>query len=108
VDSVDSVAKINEYKDSLVKKVQHSLGANCTIVCGITLGEYAFIGTGAVINKDVKPYALMAGVPAKQTGWMNQYGEKLDLPLEGNAEIICPHTNQIYTLSSGKLSVSTK
>jgi len=99
------IERKNEYRDTLVKKGA-TLGANCTIVCGVTIGEFAFIGAGAVINKDVKPYALMVGVPAKQIGWMSQYGEKLDLPLDGNAEIICPHTNQTYTLSSGKLSVS--
>ena len=76
------------------------------IVCGVTIGEFAFIGAGAVINKDVKPYALMVGVPAKQIGWMSEYGEKLDLPLEGNAETICPYTNQKYSLKSGKILIS--
>ena len=99
------IERKNEYRNTLVKKGA-TLGANCTIVCGVIIGEFAFIGAGAVINKDVKPYALMVGVPAKQKGWMSQYGEKLDLPLDGNAKTICPHTNQTYTLSSGKLSVS--
>ncbi len=99
------IERKNEYRDTLVKKGA-TLGANCTIVCGTTIGEYAFIGAGAVINKDVKPYALMVGVPAKQIGWMSQYGEKLDLPLEGSAKTVCPYSNKIYSLSSGKLLVS--
>ena len=101
------IERKNEYKDTLVKKGA-TLGANCTIVCGVTIGEFAFIGAGAVINKDVKPYALMVGVPAKQIGWMSEYGEKLDLPLEGNAETICPYTSQKYSLKSGKISTAAK
>jgi len=96
------IERKNEYRDTLVKKGS-TLGANCTIVCGITIGEYAFIGAGAVINKNVKPYALMVGVPAKQIGWMSQYGEKLELPLEGNEEITCPHTQQVYRLKNNEL-----
>jgi UDP-2-acetamido-3-amino-2,3-dideoxy-glucuronate N-acetyltransferase len=101
------IERKNEYKDTLVKKGA-TLGANCTIVCGITIGKYAFIGAGAVINKDVKPYALMVGVPAKQIGWMSEYGEKLDLPLKGNAQTVCPYTNQKYLLSSGNISVTNR
>ena len=101
------IERKNEYKDTIVKKGA-TLGANCTIVCGVTIGEFAFIGAGAVINKDVKPYALMVGVPAKQIGWMSEYGEKLDLPLEGNAETICPYTSQKYSLKSGKISTEAK
>jgi UDP-2-acetamido-3-amino-2,3-dideoxy-glucuronate N-acetyltransferase len=91
------VERKNEYRNTLVKKGT-TLGANCTIVCGITIGEYAFIGAGAVINKDVKPYALMVGVPAKQIGGMSQYGEKLDLPLTGEATTTCPATGKRYKL----------
>jgi UDP-2-acetamido-3-amino-2,3-dideoxy-glucuronate N-acetyltransferase len=80
-----------------------TLGANCTIVCGVTVGEYAFVAAGAVINRDVKPYALMAGVPAKQIGWMSQHGEKLDLPVKGAAEANCPHTGQRYRLQGDVL-----
>ncbi|WP_413732608.1 MULTISPECIES: acyltransferase [unclassified Shewanella] len=97
------VERKDEYRDTLVKKGA-TLGANCTVVCGITIGEFAFIGAGTVVNKDVKPYALMVGVPAKQIGWMSAYGEKLDLPLCGNAKAICPHTNDIYTLNDDYLS----
>ena len=96
------IERKNEYRDTLVKKGV-TLGANCTIVCGTIIGEYAFIGAGAVINKNVKPYALMVGVPAKQIGWMSRYGEKLDLPLEGDAKVTCPQTSQIYQLIAGEL-----
>ncbi len=91
------VTRKHEYRDTRVKKGA-TLGANCTIVCGITIGEYAFVGAGAVINKDVKPYALMVGVPARQIGWMSQYGEQLDLPLTGDAETVCPYTGMQYVL----------
>ena len=99
------IERKNEYRNTLVKKGA-TLGANCTIVCGVTIGEYAFVGAGAVINKDVKPYALMVGVPAKQIGWMSRYGEKLDLPLTGNAETVCPYTNTKYTLKNNQIQVS--
>jgi len=91
-----------EYKDTLVKKGA-TLGANCTIVCGITVGEYAFIGAGAVVNKDVKPYALMVGVPAKQLGWMSLYGERIPLPVTGQGQYTCPHTGQVYELGADGL-----
>lgn len=96
------VERKDEYRDTLVKKGA-TLGANCTIVCGTTIGEYAFIGAGTVVNKDVKPFALMVGVPAKQIGWISAYGEKLDLPLSGSAEITCPHTNDVYSLVDDKV-----
>ena len=96
------IERKNEYRNTLVKKGA-TLGANCTIVCGVTIGEYAFIGAGAVINKDVKPYALMVGVPAKQIGWMSQYGEKLDLPLAGKGKAVCKYTGQKYVLEDGQL-----
>jgi UDP-2-acetamido-3-amino-2,3-dideoxy-glucuronate N-acetyltransferase len=92
----------DEYRDTIVKKGA-TLGANCTIVCGVTIGEYAFVGAGAVINKDVKPFALMVGVPAKQIGWMSKYGEQLDLPLNGDAEVTCTHTGEKYLLNQGNL-----
>lgn len=97
------IERKNEYRDTLVKKGA-TLGANCTIVCGVTIGEYAFIGAGAVINKDVKPYALMVGVPAKQIGWMSQYGEKLDLPLTGNGQTTCPVTGVRYVMAKSSIS----
>lgn len=91
------VERKSEYRHTLVKKGA-TLGANCTVVCGTTVGEYAFVGAGAVINKDVPAYALMVGVPAKQVGWMSEFGEKLNLPLQGQATTTCPHTGVIYVL----------
>jgi UDP-2-acetamido-3-amino-2,3-dideoxy-glucuronate N-acetyltransferase len=91
-----------EYRDTLVKKGA-TLGANCTIVCGVTVGEYAFIGAGAVINKNVKPYALVVGVPARQIGWMSEYGEQIELPLTGEGNYTCSHTGQRYQLESNEL-----
>jgi len=98
------VERKNEYRDTLVKKGA-TLGANCTIVCGVIIGEYAFIGAGAVINHDVKPYALMVGVPARQIGWMSQYGEKLDLPLTGEAMATCAATGTKYALAGAVVSL---
>ena len=96
------IERKSEYRDTLVKHGA-TLGANCTIVCGTTIGEFAFIGAGAVINKNVKPYALMVGVPAKQIGWMSEYGEQIPLPLHGEGRYICPHTEEIYELQADTL-----
>ena len=111
------IERKDEYRNTLVKKGA-TLGANSTIVCGVTIGEYSLVGAGAVINKDVKPYALMVGVPAKQVGWMSAYGEKLDLPVtalvtdiksEGQGtECVCPHTGDIYTLKNGMIEYTPK
>lgn len=97
------IERKSEYRNTLVKKGA-TLGANCTIVCGTTIGEYAFVGAGAVVNKDVKPYALMVGVPAKQIGWMSEYGEQLDLPLQGQAKATCSHTGTVYALNNDTVS----
>jgi UDP-2-acetamido-3-amino-2,3-dideoxy-glucuronate N-acetyltransferase len=97
-----AVTRKAEYRPTRIKKGA-TLGANCTIVCGVTVGEYAFVAAGAVINRDVKPYALMAGVPAKQIGWMSQHGERLPLPPAGEGKAICPHTGKTYRLSAGVL-----
>lgn len=97
------IERKSEYRNTLVKKGA-TLGANCTIVCGTTIGEYAFIGAGAVVNKDVKPYALMVGVNAKQIGWMSEYGEQLDLPLSGQAKAICAHTGCVYVLNDNTVT----
>jgi UDP-2-acetamido-3-amino-2,3-dideoxy-glucuronate N-acetyltransferase len=96
------IERKNEYRDTLIKKGA-TLGANCTIVCGATVGEYAFVGAGAVVNKDVKPYALMVGVPARQIGWMSQYGEQIPLPLAGEGEYECPHQKLNYRLDGDRL-----
>ena len=92
------IERKSEYRDTLVRKGA-TLGANCTIVCGTTVGEFAFIGAGAVVNKDVPAYALMVGVPAKQIGWMSEFGDQLDLPLFGHGEATCLHTGERYVLS---------
>jgi UDP-2-acetamido-3-amino-2,3-dideoxy-glucuronate N-acetyltransferase len=97
------VSRKDQYRDTLVKKGA-TLGANCTIICGVTIGQYAFIGAGAVINKNVPDFALMVGVPAKQIGWMSRYGEKLDLPLTGEGQTVCPHTGDKYVLKDGKVN----
>lgn len=100
------IERKSEYRNTLVKKGA-TLGANCTIVCGITIGEYAFIGAGALVNKDVNSYALMVGVPAKQIGWMSEYGEQIELPIHGNGQYVCTHTRKIYLLVDGQLSVQS-
>ncbi|HXH18345.1 MAG TPA: acyltransferase [Chitinophagales bacterium] len=94
------VERKSEYQKTLIKKGA-SIGANATIVCGITLGEYCFIGAGAVVTKDVPAYALMAGVPAKQTGWMSRYGLKLVFDKTGKA--VCPATGEVYLLEDGRV-----
>jgi UDP-2-acetamido-3-amino-2,3-dideoxy-glucuronate N-acetyltransferase len=96
------VERKNEYRDTLVKRGA-TLGANCTIICGITIGQFAFVGAGAVVNRDVPDYALVVGVPGRQIGWMSQYGEQLNLPLTGNGEAKCSHTSARYILESGIL-----
>lgn len=96
------IERKDEYRDTVVKKGA-TLGANCTIVCGVTIGEYAFVGAGAVINKDVPAYALVVGVPGKQIGWMSEFGEQLDLPLQGRGEAICQHTGSRYLLEGSQL-----
>ncbi|MBC2655755.1 N-acetyltransferase [Pseudomonas sp. MSSRFD41] len=97
------IERKDQYRDTLVKKGA-TLGANCTIVCGVTIGEFAFVGAGAVINKDVPAYALMVGVPARQIGWMSEFGEQLDLPVEGDATTTCAHTGARYSLRGTELS----
>lgn len=96
------VERKDEYRDTRVR-IGATLGANCTIVCGITVGAFAFVGAGAVITCDVPDFALMVGVPARQIGWMSAYGEKLDLPLDGNGEAVCPHTGDHYRLAGGRV-----
>ena len=95
-----AVTRKDQYRRTLVKRGA-TLGANCTIVCGITVGQYAFVGAGAVVNRDVPDFALMIGVPARQAGWMSRFGERLDLPLSGSGEAICPHTGDRFRLQDG-------
>ena len=92
-----AISRKHEYRKTLVKK-EATIGANATIVCGVTLGEYCFIGAGAVVNRDVKAYALMVGLPAKQIGWMSEFGEQLKLPLSGSGEARCEKTGTVYKL----------
>jgi UDP-2-acetamido-3-amino-2,3-dideoxy-glucuronate N-acetyltransferase len=97
------IERKSEYRDTLVRRGA-TLGANCTVVCGLTIGAHAFVGAGAVVQKDVPDFALMVGVPARQIGWMSAYGERLALPLMGDSTETCPHTNDVYTLSAGRLT----
>lgn len=96
------IERKSEYRNTLVKKGA-TLGANCTIVCGTTIGEYAFVGAGAVVTKDVPPYALVVGVPARQIGWMSEFGDQLNLPLQGSAETHCRHTGARYILVGSRI-----
>jgi UDP-2-acetamido-3-amino-2,3-dideoxy-glucuronate N-acetyltransferase len=93
-----------EYRPTLVRHGA-TLGANSTILCGVTIGEYAFVGAGALVLKDVPAFGLMVGVPARQVGWMSRYGERLKLPLDGNGEAACPHTGERYRLVDRRLEV---
>jgi len=97
-----AVTRKDEYRNTLVK-IGATLGANCTIVCGVTIGEFAFVGAGSVVNKDIKPYALVVGVPAKQIGWMSQFGERLELPLSGTGEAVCSNTGSKYRLANSSI-----
>jgi UDP-2-acetamido-3-amino-2,3-dideoxy-glucuronate N-acetyltransferase len=96
------IERKDQYRETLVQRGA-TLGANCTIVCGVTVGAFAFVGAGAVVTKDVPDFALMLGVPARQTGWMSAFGEQLDLPLSGEGRAICPHTGDVYTLAGATL-----
>jgi UDP-2-acetamido-3-amino-2,3-dideoxy-glucuronate N-acetyltransferase len=100
-----ALVRRNEYRRTLVRRGA-TLGANCTVVCGVTIGRYAFIGAGAVVNRDVPHFALMLGVPARQAGWMSCFGERLSLPLAGNADARCAHTGERYLLRGNVLSLA--
>lgn len=91
-----------EYRPTLVR-AGATLGANCTILCGITIGKFAFVGAGAVVTRDVPDFALMTGVPARQTAWMSAAGHKLDVPLRGEATARCPGTGKIYRLGGDRV-----
>ena len=99
-----AVSRKSEYRDTVVRRGA-TLGANCTIVCGVEIGEYAFIGAGAVVNRDVPPFALMLGVPARQAGWISRYGDRLPLQVAGEGEATCPSTGDRYVLEGGVLRV---
>src|SRR5205814_9405509 len=97
----------DEYRQTLVMRGT-TLGANCTIVCGVTIGEHAFVGAGAVVNKDVPAFALMLGVPARHVAWMSRFGERLSVPLSGRGKATCSETGDEYTLTGSKLSLTAK
>ena len=101
------IERKNEYRKTLIK-TGATLGANSTIVCGVTVGAYAFVGAGAVVTKDVPDFALTTGVPAHQKGWMSAYGEQLDLPLTGHGSAVCKHTKTVYELHNGQVSPMAK
>lgn len=92
------VSRKSEYRKTLIKRGA-TLGANSTIVCGNIVGEYSFVGAGAVVTKNVRPYALILGVPAHQVGWVSRMGLRLQLPLEGSAEAVCPADGSRYVLN---------
>jgi len=97
------VSRKDEFAPTLVKRGA-TLGANCTIICGITIGEYAFVAAGAVVTRDVAPYSLIGGVPARPIGWMSRVGRRLDLPAEGQGSANCPETGETYVLRGSELT----
>lgn len=99
-----AVTRRDEYRRTLVRQGA-TLGANSTIVCGTTIGRYAFVGAGAVVNRDVPDFALVVGVPGRQVGWMSRFGERLALPLTGQGQARCPHTGETYRLEGAVLSL---
>ena len=99
-----AVPRKNEYRRTLVRQGA-TLGANCTIVCGTTIGRHAFVGAGAVVSRDVPDFALVTGVPARRTGWMSRHGERLELPVRGEGEARCPATGERYRLQGERVTL---
>jgi UDP-2-acetamido-3-amino-2,3-dideoxy-glucuronate N-acetyltransferase len=99
-----AVIRKEEYRRTLVRRGA-TIGANATIVCGVTIGQYAFIAAGAVVNRDVPAFALMTGVPARQSGWMSRHGERLALAVGANGSASCPHTGERYTVRNGECAL---
>lgn len=97
-----AVPRRHEYRRTLVRNGA-TLGANCTIVCGVTIGRFAFVAAGAVVTHDVPDYALVAGVPARRIGWMSEYGQRLSLPIHGDAEAQCVEDGSRYRLTGDRV-----
>ena len=98
-----AISRKDQYMNTLVRQGA-TLGANCTIICGVTIGRYAFVGAGAMVNRNVPDHALVVGIPARHIGWMSAFGEQLSLPLEGSGEAICEHTGDRYVLDGSTVT----
>lgn len=98
-----AVERKSEYRPTTVRRGA-TLGANCTIVCGVTVGKHAFVGAGAVVTRDVSDHALVTGVPARQSGWVSRHGERLDVDSDGIAQ--CPATGERYRIESGQCRIT--
>jgi UDP-2-acetamido-3-amino-2,3-dideoxy-glucuronate N-acetyltransferase len=101
-----AVERQTELRNTLIRQGA-TLGANCTVVCGTTIGRHAFVGAGAVVSRNVPDYALVVGVPARQIGWMSRHGEPLTLPLKGNGVATCPATGERYVLRDGVCALAS-
>jgi UDP-2-acetamido-3-amino-2,3-dideoxy-glucuronate N-acetyltransferase len=101
-----AVIRNDQYRRTVVRRGA-SIGANATIVCGVTIGMYAFVAAGAVVNRDVRDFALVAGVPARQIGWISRHGERLSLPMKGSGEARCPHTGDVYRVLDGLCTLTS-
>jgi UDP-2-acetamido-3-amino-2,3-dideoxy-glucuronate N-acetyltransferase len=102
-----AISRKDEYRDTVVRRGA-TLGANCTIVCGVEIGQHAFVGAGAVVNRNVPAFALMLGVPARHAGWMSRHGERLPLGTTGNGLAVCPQTGDRYVLDEGVLRLEPR
>ena len=98
------IRRKKEYKKTLIM-YGASLGANCTIICGISIGKHAFVAAGAVVTKDIKSYALVKGIPARQVGWISEFGDNIPLPLKGEGSWICQKMNIKYSLKQSEIFV---
>ena len=101
------ISRKDEYLETRIR-TGATLGANCTVVCGTEIGRFAFVGAGSVVNRDVPEYSLVVGVPARQIGWMSEFGERIQLPLSGDGEWLCQKTGTRYGLENGKIVVTKK
>jgi UDP-2-acetamido-3-amino-2,3-dideoxy-glucuronate N-acetyltransferase len=99
-----AVIRKDEYRRTRVRRGA-KLGANCTVVCGVTIGEHAFVGAGALVNRDVADFSLVLGVPGRHAGWMSRHGDRLALPLHGDGEARCAQSGERYLLRGGVLSL---